>query len=190
MSLATPIIQIIDRDPITIDVRQKLSEAAQLLSGQRFHHLPVVDGNRLVGILSATDMLRLDATSDSATHSAYLAALDASYEIEDIMQHDVITVSHLATIGDAARLLSAGGFHSVPVVDQHNHVLGVITTTDLVEHMLAAEPAREAPSAGSERLRALEQVLQAAQNYLHSGLASPEHQRLERAIEAARRLAA
>jgi len=186
MPLSTPIVQIIDRDPIVVDVNQKVSDAARALSTERFHHLPVVDGETLVGMLSATDMLKLNASQMEGDDSATLAFLDRHYRLEDIMQQSVITVSHFATVADAAQMLSAGGFHAVPVVDAKDRLIGIVTTTDLIGHMLEAAPNADLPAAAAQRLKLLEHVLSAAQHFLHSGMASQEHTRLERAIEAAR----
>jgi CBS domain-containing protein len=181
MPLSTPILQLADRDPISIDVNRKVSEAAHALSTERFHHLPVVDGRRLVGMLSTSDLLRLSAELGVGDSTA-METLDRAYRLEDIMQKSVITVSHRATVGDAARLLSAGGFHAVPVVDAQEHLVGVITTTDLIAHMLEAPEAEDAPAVSPQRLRLLEHVLTAVEAFLHSGMAGPEQARLERAI--------
>ena len=186
MTLATPILQIIEREPISVDVKQKVSDALRIFAGDRINHLPVVSRRVLVGMISTTDMLVLKAQLVISDDAQSLATVDRLYSLADIMQDDVITVSHRATVGDAARQLSAGGFHSLPVVDQHNHLVGIVTTTDLISHMLDAPPAPELPSGLHERLRLLEQVRQAAQAYLHSGQAVIEHQRLELALEAAR----
>lgn len=186
MALETPIVQIIDRDPIRVDVKQDVSFAVRALSSERFHHLPIVAGEILVGMLSATDMLKLNASVMGGDDALDMDFLDRHFRLEEIMQKNVITVSHLATVGDAARILSAGGFHSVPVVDTKDQLLGIVTTTDLVAHMLEAPPHTDVPPAVQQRLKLLEQVLSAAQHYIHSGMGSQEHARLERAIEAAR----
>jgi len=185
MPLSTPILQIIDRDPITVDVKQKVSDAARALSTERFHHLPILNGRRLVGMLSAMDLLKLNASVTGDPDAVTSDFIDRHYRLEDVMQKDVITVSDRATVGDAARALSAGGFHAVPVVDVRDNLFGVVTTTDLVAHMLEA-PAQALPAAEQQRLQLLERVYQAAQHYLHSGMAAQEHTRLERAIEAVR----
>jgi CBS domain-containing protein len=185
MPLSTPILQIIDRDPISLDVKQKVSDAAHALSTERFHHLPIVDGRRLVGMLSATDLLRLNTSMTGDPDTVTPDFIDRHYRLEDVMQKDLITVSDRATVGDAAKALSAGGFHAVPVVDAREHLVGLVTTTDLVAHMLEAPP-QAMPAAAEQRLQLLERVYQAAQHYLHSGMGAQEHTRLERAIEAVR----
>ncbi len=184
--LSTPIIQLVDRDPIALDIAKPVSDAARILASGTFHHLPIVDGKNLVGVISAADLLRVNAALLDEDDSVTTAFIDARYSLRDVMTDDPITISDRGTVGDAAKTLSAGGFHSLPIVNQENHLVGVVTTTDLINHMLEA-PAKADPSPGmTQRLQALERVYSAAQHYLHSGLAETEHARLERAIETAR----
>ncbi|MGD8341341.1 MAG: CBS domain-containing protein [Gammaproteobacteria bacterium] len=186
MPLETPIVQIIERDPVSLDVNQKVSEAMRLLTSGRFHHLPIVSGGELVGLLSTTDVLELNFVSGTGEETEWLDFLDAHYQLDDVMTQDLVTVSHRATVGDAARQLSAGGFHSLPVVDNENALVGIVTTTDLVSHMLEASPEAELSAAMQQKVRALERVYAAAQAFLHSGMAAQEHHKLELALEAAR----
>jgi predicted transcriptional regulator len=186
MTLATPIIQLIDHDPIRVDIKQKVSDALRILTAGRIHHLPVVAGRTLIGLLSTTDMLVLKASMLAGDDPESFDFVDRHYKLEDIINKDLVSVSDRATVGDAARQLSAGGFHSLPVVDQHDCLVGIVTTTDLIGHMLEASPKPELPEALKHRLRVLEQVQKAAQAFLHSGMAVTEHRKLERALEAAR----
>jgi CBS-domain-containing membrane protein len=184
--LSTPIIQLIDRDPVSIDIGQKLSDAFRILLAGRIHHLPVVSNDVLVGMLSTSDMLELKSTALIGDDAASAEYLDRYHTIESAMSKDVLTVSHRATVADAARQLSAGGFHSLPVVDQDNSLVGIVTTTDLIRHILEAPPKPDLPDNLKRQMQALERVRKAAQAFLHSGMAATEHQKLERALEAAR----
>ena len=186
MSLDTPIVQIIERDPVSLNIDRKVSEAMRLLSSGRFHHLPIVSGGELAGLVSTTDVLELKFVAGAGEGSEWLDFVDAHYQLEDIMTRDVITVSDRATVADAAKQLSAGGFHSLPVVDGANALAGIVTTTDLIGHMLDASPEPALSPAMQHRLRALEHVYTAAQAFLHSGMAAQEHHKLELALEAAR----
>lgn len=188
MALSTPIVQILDRDPVAVDVEQRISEAIRLLSSERYHHLPVVDGRRLVGLLSATDIIELSTLHTGGRKMEYAAAveLDKRYRIEDVMKTDLITITHRATVGEAAQQLSPGGYHALPVVDEHGNLIGIVTTTDLIGHMLEAPPLAPLPAAVEQRSGLLEQVLVAAQHYLNSGQGAREHAELLRAVNAAR----
>jgi CBS domain-containing protein len=109
MSLTTPIIQLIDRDPISVEISQKLSDAFSILSGGRLHHLPVVAGRKLVGLLGTTDMLVLRSQALPGDESEVVHQLDKHYTLEDVIRTDVITVSDRAALAGAAKLQAARG---------------------------------------------------------------------------------
>lgn len=184
--LTTPIIQLVDRDPISLDVGKPVSDAAGILASGRFHHLPIVEGENLVGMISAADILKVNAALLDEDDSVTSAYIDARYSLRDVMTEDPITISDRGTVADAAKTLSAGGFHSLPIVNRENHLVGVVTTTDLINHILEAPATVSSSPETQPRLQALERVYTAAQHYLHSGLAESEHTRLERALEMAR----
>ena len=183
MNLDTPVTHIMITDPITVEIGQGVADARRALSSERFHHLPVLERGKLVGIISLTDLLRHSIADDDGPTTRFV---EQHLTLTDLMQPKLVTVSHRASIGEAARLLSAGGFHALPVVDEHEHLRGLVTSTDVIAFMLDASQARELPRDVDQRLKVLEQVLKAAEMFLHSGLAETEHARLERAIDAAR----
>ena len=183
MNLDTPITHIMVPDPITVEVGQNLADVRRALSGERFHHLPVLQRGKLVGIISLNDLVKHGAGDPEAATAGYL---DQHLSIREIMQTNVIGIGHRATVGEAARLLSTGGFHSLPVVDDDQHLRGLVTSTDIIDFLVDGETQTPLVASSPTRLKALENVFKAAELFLHSGLAETEHARLERAIEAAR----
>ena len=59
--LMPPVSRYMTIHPYAISPRDQLSSARQLMATRNIHHLPVLDGSRLVGILSDRDLLRADA---------------------------------------------------------------------------------------------------------------------------------
>jgi CBS domain-containing protein len=202
MNIDLPVTSIMSQDPLRIGSKGRISELWEMLCTGRLHHVPVVDGERLVGIVSTLDVAKLGIAPQEDGELLARCFLDSRLSVENIMQRDVITVPSDGTIRDAARLLSAGGFHALPVVDAAERLVGIVTSTDLLAYMTGTARAPGAdrrgdatPSrAASERNRQrgvpreaqLLAVLNAAEAYLHSGLAAREHALLEQAIEAAR----
>ncbi len=172
-------------DPVTIGAKERASKARRLFKSGRLHHLPVVDDDRLVGIITSADLLKLyllDEASDSRVDVA----------VEKIMQPDPITLSDDATLRDAAEKLSGGGFHSLPVTDIDRRLVGIVTSTDLIDHLLKSIPTgdgtltEESPQSLMLRLNLLEQVYKAAELFERSGHAEREHAVLLKALEAVR----
>lgn len=122
-------------DPETVGVGQKLSEARRLMAQRRFHHVPVVDGRKLVGLLSATDMMRLSIAAYGANEQTVDAMLDAQFSIQQVMTTGVFTVHKEETVRHAADRLRGGAFHSLPVVDDDGNLLGIVTSSDLIQYL-------------------------------------------------------
>ncbi|MBT8441911.1 MAG: CBS domain-containing protein, partial [Gammaproteobacteria bacterium] len=57
MTTDIPLSEVMTPHPRSVQIEQKLSDVRAALADYRVHHLPVVDGKRLVGIISMTDML-------------------------------------------------------------------------------------------------------------------------------------
>ena len=51
--------KVMTPDPATVSPQSSAAEARRLLDSNVIHHLPVVEGNRLVGIISSSDLLKL-----------------------------------------------------------------------------------------------------------------------------------
>lgn len=130
-----PIKTIMSSDVTTVNVTQKLSEVRRLMSEQQIHHVPVVSGTKLVGMLSATDMVRLSFSAYGTDERAVDAMLDHEFSIEKVMQTDLVTIKTSETVRDAARILRAGQFHSLPVVDEEHALAGIVTSTDLIRYL-------------------------------------------------------
>jgi CBS domain-containing membrane protein len=131
------ISHVMTRDVQTVNLGQKPSEARAMLATGGFHHLPVVDGKRLVGILSATDFLRVSLSSYGGGDDRALDAfLDQQFSVNELMQHDVTSLSEGASVREAAGLLHKNAFHALPIVDADSNLAGIVTTTDLLGYLL------------------------------------------------------
>ena len=116
----------------TIEESRKLSDVRKLLVKHSFHHVPIVSDNKLVGIISANDMVRLTCDTYGTDERSMDNVLDRHFSIDQVMNRNVITIKGDATIREAAMLLGNGTFHSLPVIDADGAVVGIITSTDLI----------------------------------------------------------
>ncbi len=136
MDFDLPVIRVMTANPVTVQAKQHVNEARTLLVAEGIHHLPVVDGDFLVGIVSSSDIVKLGmAIHDGPTNGAG-AFEDDNYTVESVMHRHPIAVGVDATIREAARLLATGGFHSLPVVGYNNVLKGIVTSTDLINMLI------------------------------------------------------
>ena len=92
MPFDKPVINLMTESPITLTSQSKLSEARNLMSSDVIHHLPIVDDGKLVGILSASDLIKLSLMYDSDDESLN-EFLDRQYTVGSVMQKQPITVN-------------------------------------------------------------------------------------------------
>lgn len=133
-----PVTHIMTANPKTIHLKTPISEVGQIFGEGKFHHLPVVDGRELIGMVSYFDLIRVSFEQSfgvTDTQAVY-AALDHTLDIEAIMTKDPECLQSTGTIRDAAERLSTGMFHSLPIVNQNHELVGIITTKDLIDYLL------------------------------------------------------
>lgn len=129
------ITHIMTTELVTVHTGQRLSEVRKAMTEGRFHHVPVVSGKKLLGMLSATDLLRVtyEYGVDDRQNDA---VLDHTVAIKELMTTAPVTLRHTSTIRDAVGVLAEGRFHSLPVVDENQELVGLVTTTDLLRYLL------------------------------------------------------
>ena len=131
-----PISHVMTKDVTTLDVSDPISTARKIFESSSIHHLPVVSGEELVGILTWTDFLRISFGEFGNQDSRSLdAVLDHTYKLADVMQNAPVTMAVSGTVRDAAQILSTNNFHSLPVVDG-NKLAGLVTSTDLLRYLV------------------------------------------------------
>jgi CBS domain-containing protein len=131
-----PVSHIMTANPISINRNGKPSEVRRILDEHSIHHLPVTDGNRLVGIISAGDLLRVSFGDLGNQDSRSLdAILDHTYTVSQLMNSEPVTVSVGSSIREAAQILVSGRFHSLPVIDGEE-LTGIVTSSDLIRYLL------------------------------------------------------
>lgn len=126
------------KDVITIGVDTTLPEAHKLMTEHSIRRLPVIENGRLVGIVTRGDVREAepsDATSLSIWEINYLLA---KLRVEKIMTRQPVTISPEATIGEAAKLMLEKKISGLPVVDNQNQVIGIITESDIFRMVVQA----------------------------------------------------
>ena len=131
-----PVSHIMTKTIVTLDLSDPVSKARRLFEESGIHHLPVVSGEELVGLLTWTDFLRISFGEFGNQDVRSLdAMLDHTYKIKDVMIANPVTMPASGTVRDAAHILSSQGFHSVPVVDGKK-LAGLVTSTDLIRYLV------------------------------------------------------
>ncbi|ELY41058.1 CBS domain-containing protein [Natronorubrum tibetense] len=114
----------------TVRADTLVEEAAQQMLANEIGSVIVVnEDNQLEGILTSTDFVQIVAErkpKDQTPVSTY-------------MSRNVTTATAQETIRDAADLMVEHGFHHLPVVDEDEGVIGIVTTSDLAAYLSREE---------------------------------------------------
>ncbi|HVS25065.1 MAG TPA: CBS domain-containing protein [Gammaproteobacteria bacterium] len=194
-----PIAQVMTPGPATVEPGDSVATAERLMRERRCQHLPVVDGAKVVSMLSAHDLLKALVLRPLDEPDSERTSLEHR-RVGEIMQRNVRALSRDATLLDATRALSAGGFHALPIVASDGRVIGIVTSTDIIQALRddlqraangdtpatrAAAPAAPSEELDEPQLKALRDVYRAVRKYLRSGRAEIEHTRLLQAANRA-----
>jgi CBS domain-containing protein len=132
LELPSTVAQMMTTDVVSVEETDLLSNLLESLQVLRFRHLPVTDGNRLIGLLTERDLLRL-STSNLLPHRAHQdEALLGRFLVRDVMVRDVVTVSPETPVAAAAKLLLDKRLGCLPVVNATNDLVGIVTSSDFV----------------------------------------------------------
>jgi len=127
LRLATPLVKAIMKNPVTVKPSDTILDAVRAMARHRIGSVVVAVGDgcvKPVGIVTEKDVLRWVAEEKPLTEP-----------VERIMTRDLITISDLATIFDAARAMSQAGIRHLVVVDRDGCLRGVFSERDIVAHM-------------------------------------------------------
>lgn len=123
---------------ITVSAETPFQEALKLMQAKRIRRLPVVDSaNRLVGIVSERDLLHASPSPATSLSVWELNYLLWRLTVREIMAEKVVTIAPTTPLVEAARLMVEKKIGGLPVVDEQNHVVGVITETDIFKTFVA-----------------------------------------------------
>lgn len=138
MKKREPVSTIMTKNIHVVKLEDKLTDVRDLARKYSIRHIPVVQGNQLVGIISKTDLNRLTFSSLFAGQDEGDEAVFDMLTISQVMSHKPRVVKANVSIKEIAEILSKEEFHALPVVDDQDeaNLVGIVTTTDVIRYML------------------------------------------------------
>jgi acetoin utilization protein AcuB len=135
--MTTPLIAVEPTTPIRV--------AQQLMEDQHIRHLPVVDENKLVGMLSSGDIRRAGPSSASSLSIWEAGSLWEEITVGEVMSRHTVRVHPDTLVTHAVQLMTAYRFNGLPVVDHRDFSIGIVTEVDIFRLFLEAAK-REQPA--------------------------------------------
>jgi CBS domain-containing protein len=130
-----PISSIMTKELVTLTLEDTLYSAEKRMKKNHIRHMPVVQDDKLIGLISLSDLQRvsfIDAYGKEGTEDTPIYNM---LDIKDLMIKNPLTASPQTTILEVSKLLASKEFHSLPVVEK-DKLVGIITTTDLLHYFI------------------------------------------------------
>lgn len=128
-----PLSQIMTRHLVTVSQDDFLKLVRELFDAHHFHHLLVIEGGKLVGVISDRDLLK--NLSPFVGHSFSERSQDLATlnkRVHQVMTRHLVTVEPATPAKEAIHLMLQHGVSCLPVVDAHMKPVGIVSWRDLL----------------------------------------------------------
>ena len=124
---------------VTIEMDDSLEMVRDIFKKVRFHHLLVVDNDKLVGIISDRDMLKAVSPFVGTMSETTRDRATLNKRADQIMWHHPVTVRSSCSLQEAAELMLARGVSCLPITTVGGEVLGIVTWKDVLRAILDSQ---------------------------------------------------
>jgi acetoin utilization protein AcuB len=140
MNILAPVKTIMSSHLFTVNPEDKLTQIQEIFDQHNIHHIPVVRFKELVGMVSKTDFLHFirgfnHNEEDRFVNEARLRA----YTAKDIMTTGLAKLKPNDRINVALEIFLVNRFHAIPIVEDNNELVGILTTFDIIKAVAGEE---------------------------------------------------
>lgn len=118
-------LEAMSKKPFTLAPTDMISDALKILRKHKIHHIPVIDNENLVGMLSDRDLLKVEDNT-----------LWNLMEIKDVMSSIVLAVHQETELGQIARVLLRENISALPVLDDSHKLVGILSRVDILKMVI------------------------------------------------------
>ena len=122
---------------LAVETYDSIAVARQLMAKHRINQLPVLEHDRLVGIVTDRDLRDAYPTSMMIGRTKEIDKFAESYTVEEVMTHNVLTVRPETALITAVGLLRRHRIGALPVI-KNKELVGIITRSDVLDFVLSS----------------------------------------------------
>jgi acetoin utilization protein AcuB len=126
-----------NKEVITVNADESMQDAIFLLKEHELNILPVMENGNIVGIITDRDLKKASPSDATTLDMHELLFLISKIKIRDIMKKKVHTAKSDFTIEEAAAILMEKKISGLPVIDDDNQLLGIITRSDIFRVLIS-----------------------------------------------------
>lgn len=128
---------IMTRSVVTVEMDDPLSTVKEIFDNSKFHHLLVVEGGKLFGVVSDRDLLKSISPNIGTMRVTYNDMATLNKRVHQVMTRKPITLMPDATIKDAVAIFNKHRISCIPIVDDEFRPVGIISWRDIMRHLEA-----------------------------------------------------
>lgn len=139
MEATTRIKDIMTKDVITVNPTDTMAIVREKITQNLIHHMPVIENHKVLGMISMNDIHKMEhhfTAFNNPEAEASNKQLFSTILAKEIMTTPVVKVRETEPVSIAVDLLLENMFHALPVVDDQDNLIGMVTTFDLIRHSL------------------------------------------------------
>lgn len=125
--------QIMTKKIVTVELDDSLAMVKKIFDDRKFHHLLVVESNKLSGVVSDRDLLKALSPNLGTISATLNDEATLNKRVHQIMTRKLITLHPDATISEAVNLFNTHKISCIPIVDSEFRPLGIVSLRDILK---------------------------------------------------------
>ena len=120
--MGTKVHEVMTDSPRCVTPETPVAEAARLMKSEDVGSLPILEGEKLTGIVTDRDIV-IQAVAEGKNPSGM--------PVREVASRDLVTIGQDEDLSEALRLMASHQVRRIPVVDQDNRLVGVVAQADV-----------------------------------------------------------
>ena len=155
------------KEVITVGADDSMQNAIYILQEQNIKMLPVMDEGNLVGIITDRDLKKASPSDATTLDMHELLFLISKIKVRDLMKKPVHTVRSDHTIEEATALLLEKKISGLPVIDENNQLVGIITRSDIFRMFISLRGLGEKGIQFAVRIKDMPGIIKEIRELIH-----------------------
>lgn len=128
---------LMTKDVITLQRSESINLAEEVMKLARVRHLPVIDGKKVVGLVTHRDLLRAQMSMFADLSRDERKEIQQGIRVADVMRTQIRTIEPTMTALEAAKVMRRNTYGCLPVVED-GVLVGILTEADFIELVIRA----------------------------------------------------
>jgi len=125
--------EIMSTSLVTVEMDDTLKAVKVIFDNVKIHHLLVIGDGKLIGVISDRDMLRALSPNIGTLSETNKDVISLNKRVHQVMSNEPVTLAPDADISDAIEIFSKHDISCIPVVDDENRPVGIISWRDIIK---------------------------------------------------------